>query len=115
MRLRLLPLAVPACQDCGACCAVYEVDIEETDWQRLPHPRRNLLAKHTGAGGYPYEMRRDVTRRDGGGRCRALAGTVGQSVRCSVYHERPDVCREFKRGGWQCKDARIKAGLEVGL
>jgi Fe-S-cluster containining protein len=37
------------------------------------------------------------------GSCIALAGGL-----CSIYQERPQVCRDFEAGSWQCDSARAR-------
>lgn len=44
-------------------------------------------------------------------RCLALCGTIGQAVRCVIYDERPDPCREFEAGSPACLRARRRHGL----
>lgn len=38
--------------------------------------------------------------------CAALQGTVGTKVECSIYENRPTVCRTFKPGSADCFDSR---------
>jgi len=38
--------------------------------------------------------------------CSALSGSLMHRVRCIIYEERPDVCREFVPGGPACLAAR---------
>jgi hypothetical protein len=44
-------------------------------------------------------------------RCAALTGTVGLSVGCSIYEDRPAACRAFTAGSPLCLEARASAGL----
>jgi Fe-S-cluster containining protein len=105
------------CQTCGACCVhlgrndgngyVY------LDHQEAVRMRRHGLrvveaalgsrclaaAPHDGAWGYPA--------------CVAFEGEVGGCCGCSVYEERPSVCREFTSGSDVCREARARAGLPV--
>lgn len=46
-----------------------------------------------------------------GHRCIALTGTVGLSVGCSIYEDRPTACRAFTPGSTLCLEARASAGL----
>lgn len=41
-----------------------------------------------------------------GNRCAALEGEIGCRVECSVYENRPLVCREFQAGSEDCKMVR---------
>lgn len=50
-------------------------------------------------------------------RCVALAGVIGQSVRCTIYADRPSPCRDFApyaplgMGDDACDRARARHGL----
>ncbi len=71
------------CQTCGACCAYSH------DWPEL--------GDDPDGDGIPIELIDCDTGRMkcDGDRCVALTGEIGVSVSCSVYAERPAVCREF--------------------
>jgi Fe-S-cluster containining protein len=56
-------------------------------------------APHEGAWGYPA--------------CVAFDGELCVRCGCSVYPDRPAVCREFEAGGELCREARERAGLPV--
>lgn len=98
------PSAYNACIECGACCTTYRVSFY---WYE------------TEANGLPPEMTRQLTpfRSCMAGteanpvRCVALQGTVGQSVSCSVYAQRPTPCREVEAGDDQCAKARLRHGM----
>jgi Fe-S-cluster containining protein len=45
--------------------------------------------------------------------CTAFGGNIGQACRCTIYADRPDVCRRFEVGDVLCLQARQKAGLPV--
>lgn len=101
------------CLPCGACCAYYCAAFywRETD-DETP-------------GGVPLAMTVEVDefRRAMKGtkqpipRCVALQGTVGESVSCSIYERRANVCRDFPpsyEGGERnerCDKARAAHGL----
>ncbi|MEW5904343.1 MAG: YkgJ family cysteine cluster protein [Pseudomonadota bacterium] len=76
------------CVSCGACCAHFRIMLYPDEVAPL--------------GGVPREMTTSV----GGAfcmqgtdsfppRCVALEGEVGLAVRCTIYDQRPLVCREF--------------------
>ncbi|PVF74971.1 flagellin N-methylase family protein [Klebsiella aerogenes] len=50
-------------------------------------------------------------------RCTALSGEIGESVHCTIYHQRPSPCREFAMSGEggelneACDRARARYGL----
>lgn len=98
MLARMMPAAFD-CQDCGACCA-YSADwpvlIGEGDGAELP---ARFVDRARGA------MRCEDDR------CLALAGEIGQRVRCTVYAYRPLVCRELQAGDEDCLRARARHGL----
>ena len=89
------------CQACGACCA-YARDwprftIESDDAiDRLP----THLVEFDGSG-----------MRWTGNRCAALSGEVGVLTACTVYHDRPQVCRDCVAGDDACQMARARHGL----
>lgn len=103
------------CQRCGACCvqtgpqdgnAYVYLDRSEAATLRglgLPVVRGPLdgfclgARPHAGAGGRPA--------------CAAFVGTLGAGCDCSVYEDRPSVCREFEVGGELCRQAREMVGV----
>ena len=93
--------SVSPCNSCGACCS-YSADWprftceDDLALDRLPRD----LVNAAGSG-----MRCD------GGRCRALAGVVGVATSCTVYRDRPDVCRACEPGDEACQIARRHHGL----
>lgn len=72
---------VGSCMACGACCIEPIVQIRTTG------------------------------RRGHKGPCSALVGKIGESVSCSIYEERPKMCKTFDRGSPECLIARSEAGL----
>ncbi|MBG0750692.1 protein ykgJ [Pectobacterium carotovorum subsp. carotovorum PCCS1] len=50
-------------------------------------------------------------------RCEALEGTIGDTVSCSIYVNRPSSCREFMQSGenGQTNDACNRAREKYGL
>ena len=98
------------CQTCGACCAAFRVDF---------HPAELAGGPFAWEAGVDRRMTVPVTanivRMSGtdtaAPRCIALAGTVGQSVTCTIYAARPSPCREFDTGHDACARARQRHGL----
>lgn len=90
------------CQSCGACCCF------KWSWPVLRKDRSD-------ATGIPKDMLREdyPLMKTTNNRCIALAGTVGKSVRCTVYENRPVSCQKFIAGSTLCKEAREKAGLPI--
>lgn len=78
----------PSCDSCGGkCCAGWSIDVE--------------VGFDDGVPGYMVKEDRllGTVMRERNGACIAL-----KSGRCSIYENRPDVCRGFKRGGKDCLD-----------
>ena len=44
--------------------------------------------------------------------CMGLLGKVGKQVACSIYGERPELCRQFEAGSSECHQARRATGVE---
>src|SRR5690606_34324222 len=86
----------PECIDCGACCFSNLPDylqISGRDYERLGERAVELT--------HFIENRAYMRLQDG--RCTALVVDVekGQLL-CSVYEDRPDVCRWLERGSSHC-------------
>jgi len=92
---------VPDCLVCGGCCAWSET------WQVLMGPRDGE--------GIPDELIDFDNQRmqSWGHRCAALEGEIGCRVGCSVYADRPLVCREFQAGSEDCRMVRRRFGFEA--
>ncbi len=105
------------CQSCGACCVhlgAYDgnayVHLDRAEAARMRRHGLRVVeaafgskclaaAPHEGAWGYPA--------------CVAFEGELAVRCGCSVYRDRPSVCREFEPGSDVCREARERAGLEV--
>jgi Fe-S-cluster containining protein len=89
------------CLYCGACCAYSE------SWP-------TFIGDGDG-GGIPDEL---IDFDHGrmqchGNRCSALEGEIGSRAQCSVYPDRPLVCREFQAGSEDCIMVRRSFGLSA--
>lgn len=94
------PQQPPDCVSCGGCCAwseTWPVFIGDGDGQGIPEDVID------------FEHGRMLSH---GNRCAALEGQLGQRVSCSVYANRPLVCREFQAGSEDCRMVRKSLGLE---
>lgn len=103
------------CQRCGACCAHFRVAFHWSEAEAflggvVPSGHTVKLDFHRLA------MAGTDRKRP---RCVALHGTVGEATACSIYAERPSVCRELVPA-WeqgqpspQCDRARQAHGLPV--
>lgn len=95
-----------ACTTCGACCAAYRVqfsvyELDDTGGTvpaALTETVNGCTSRMIGTGEVPI-------------RCVALSGTVGQSVGCTIYRQRPAPCRELTEGSFACHKARTRHGL----
>jgi uncharacterized protein len=104
------------CQACGACCK------NPTD-----NVREGYGAYVEIAPGDAILKRRDLVKKlvvlddegtphlrlDASGRCLALRGALGRSVRCAIYHHRPTPCRRVEPGSDLCLSYREDHGLDV--
>jgi hypothetical protein len=103
-----MPAPAYDCTRCGACCLNPPENVAEGYSEYVEvEARDSLRAK-------PELVRRYARERDGrlhmritsDQRCLALAGRVGQRVRCSIYHERPSPCRRVQAGSDLCRRYR---------
>ncbi|MBS62081.1 YkgJ family cysteine cluster protein [Salinisphaera sp.] len=101
------------CLSCGACCAHFRVafhwlETEQADGTGVPTELTETLD--------PHRLVMKGTR-NGAVRCVALAADIGQHARCTIYDQRPSVCRdvaaswEFGQPSPQCDRARSAHGL----
>lgn len=81
---------VSICQQCGACCAAFRVTFHGSELESQGGRVPDGLAEHE--TGDLYQLRGTDYARP---RCAALCGTLGESVWCGIYAERPSPCREF--------------------
>ncbi len=90
------------CLACGACCAYSE------SWPAF-------IGDGDGAGIADDLIDCDHARMlCFGNRCAALTGEIGIRAACSVYKNRPLVCREFQPGSEDCIMVRGRFGLPPG-
>jgi hypothetical protein len=80
------------CDDCTACCCRKEV------WLLGDNRVPGHLVVNDAWGG-------EVLERLDDGWCAALDR---QTLRCSIYAYRPQVCRDVVMGGWECCEARAQ-------
>ncbi len=91
------------CVACGACC-----------FSR--HPRYLVLLPEDDARTLPPEA---VFEEDGrryvrfeGGHCVLLRQAEDGGLVCSVYDQRPEACRAFRSGSFECGKARRANGIK---
>lgn len=80
------------CRKCGACCVDQLILVRDDD--RVPMMMVD--------GDF---MRRQL------GRCVALCGRVGINTHCSIYSQRPAICRAMIPGVKECLIIRESCGL----
>lgn len=100
------------CCECGACCcAGYDVLLNEEDVDRFESAPSllRLTILHHRPGGWPMRF---MAKAADGKRCVALDGPLGQ-VGCTIYDDRPGLCREFASGSPDCLEARRQFGLPI--
>lgn len=104
------------CVSCGACCYnpndnreigyIDYVEIEPSDRiMKRPDLVRRLVVLDDDL--IPH-MRLNHHHR-----CVALTGKLGVKVGCSIYHDRPTICRSFTAGSKKCRELRRERGVDV--
>jgi len=86
------------CQTCGACCDHFEVVDVYPDDTNFGYLKSADLLRKTEYGFYAMK-----SISEGDNRCIALEGTVGESVRCTIYDNRPRGCRIFEQDSAICR------------
>lgn len=104
------------CQRCGACCCNPSENVAEgyTAYVSVEKGdeivrRKDLMKKFVTAD----EDGRLHLRLAPDGRCLALKGALGKSVKCDIYHYRPSPCRRVQAGDKLCLRYRADRGLPV--
>ena len=91
------------CQSCGACCDT------SANWPRFSLESDEALARIPEA----LVNARQSGMRCVGNRCSALTGEVGKHTACTIYADRPQVCRDCEIGDDACRTARARHGLPM--
>jgi len=102
------------CQSCGACC----VHPGSTNGAAYIFLQGDEPARLKRLGLPVIQVKGDSylgARPCAGGRlvCIAFRGRVGGECGCSIYADRPSICRQFEVGDPLCREARERAGLPV--
>jgi len=102
---------IPDCLTCGACCMF--AGIVPT----LPGEaaRLNAVWEVVLDGAEDVAVGQVVPRDPENGYCANLQGAPGESIGCSVYSDRPFVCRDFDAGSDRCHAYRRMLGVEPPL
>jgi len=96
------------CQSCGACCGpLYDdethADLTEEDVGRLS---KGYVKRWVVYVLDQYPALKTKRTAHSGVVCGALQGQVGKKVRCSIYENRPTVCRRYRPGSPDCLASR---------
>ncbi|HCR0118313.1 TPA: YkgJ family cysteine cluster protein [Klebsiella aerogenes] len=100
------------CMTCGACCAYFRVSFY---WAEADDAGGVVPTQLTEP--LPPFLRCMSGTNQRQSRCTALSGEIGESVHCTIYHQRPSPCREFAMSGEggelneACDRARARYGL----
>ncbi len=96
------------CRRCGACCLTFDVLLTpgEADEFADRAALRSLTVLYNG----PFFPPPRFMRREADGKCAALAGGLGDCA-CTIYEDRPNLCRVFEAGSDDCIEARARLGI----
>jgi Fe-S-cluster containining protein len=98
------------CTACGACCLSDRRE-GDTGYVHLePEEAQRLERRHPKLPIFQEELGTKVTK--DGRVCTALRGRIGRHVECSVYKDRPQLCRSFRKSGGDCRFARRMWGWD---
>lgn len=99
---------VPDCIPCGACC-VYGLVIPIN--RREPEPLECYIEVMLDDAP-DVVIERVFERDERDGRCVNMAGEVGVEIGCTVYNDRPQICRDFDAGSDRCFGYRRMYGID---
>lgn len=102
---------IPDCVTCGACC-VYGLVIPIN--RRDPEPLERYI-EVTLDDAPEVVIERVFERDERDGRCVNMAGEVGVEIGCTVYPDRPQICRDFDAGSDRCFGYRRMYGIDPPL
>lgn len=102
---------IPDCIPCGACC-VYGLVIPIE--RRAPEPLERYV-EVTLDDAPEVVVERVFERNERDGRCSNLVGEVGTEIGCTVYADRPQICRDFDAGSDRCFGHRRMYGIDPPL
>lgn len=104
------------CLTCGVCCVCpyedrYFIDMTLREARELDRSQLKYLfpLNQTPGGGEVYRYLRTKTFQHEGITfcvCAALQGVPTQKVSCSIYKNRPRICRIFEKGSVECQEVR---------
>jgi uncharacterized protein len=99
------------CQTCGACCSGLDVLLDESEAERFERDRdlAGLTVLHDCAPGLVLRFMKKDPQTE---RCLALAGSL-EKCACTIYEQRPVLCRELHQGAPDCVASRQRQGLPI--
>lgn len=99
------------CTKCGACCStdpLCDSYVDATPQEAALIPAEHLLERGP-HGWYPLRVKKD---RQGHTVCVAFRGVIGYRANCSIYNNRPAMCKELEPGSEACLLHRADLGIE---
>lgn len=95
------------CQKCGACCVEQLVVLMPGDNVpfHMTYDKSCVSVENDEGlpdGLSPLDLCIGTVMRSQFGKCVALEGKIGVETSCSIYKNRPVVCRTMKKGDWAC-------------
>ena len=103
---------VPDCLTCGACCgSMLCVAVSPTDETDAEHYWNITTNGERGEITVDRYLRRSGETLA----CANLGGTIGESVACQIYEQRPQMCHVFEAGSDKCHAIRRAYGIEPFL
>jgi len=102
------------CQSCGLCCCVplIKADGKAAYDRLLSYPAIHEITYRWWHGYEQTDTEQGYWMRMREGRCIALEGELKKQVTCTIYPDRPNVCRAFEAGSDACLHLREKAGID---
>lgn len=98
----------PECVTCGVCCSLPLV-------VTVPRGEEKRLEEYWEITVEDVVVDRVIGRDLLTGHCINLAGTLGESVGCTIYEDRPNICRVFEAGSDRCLEYRRIYGIDPQL
>lgn len=98
----------PDCVTCGVCCSLPLV-------VTVPRGNEDRLNAYWEVTVEDVVVERVIGRDLETGRCVNLEGTLGESIGCRIYENRPNICRIFEAGSDRCLEYRRMYGIDPQL
>lgn len=98
----------PNCITCGVCCSLPLV-------VNIPRGDENRLSEYWEITADDVVVDRVIGRDLESGRCINLEGSLGESIGCRIYEDRPGTCRVFDAGSDRCLEYRRMFGIDPQL